>query len=94
MTCGLRFATKEEAEAYISAMHWTLVCETRVTETDDPVNYRWVGGKLVPVDPNCTSCGVELKSDPPHDDDEFPGWCHQCHVKRRTPPPTQLPLDL
>ena len=21
MTCGLRFATKEEAEAYISAMH-------------------------------------------------------------------------
>jgi hypothetical protein len=26
-------------------MHWTLVCETRVTETDDPVNYRWVGGQ-------------------------------------------------
>ena len=40
MTCGLRFATKEEAEAYISAMHWTLVYETCVVETDDPVNYR------------------------------------------------------
>jgi hypothetical protein len=28
-------------------MHWTLVCETRVVETDDPVNYRWVDGKLI-----------------------------------------------
>ena len=46
MTCGLRFATKEEAEAYISAMHWTLVYETCVVETDDPVNYRWVNASL------------------------------------------------
>ena len=30
VTNGLRFATKEETEAYISTMHWTLVCETRV----------------------------------------------------------------
>jgi hypothetical protein len=31
-------------------MHWTLVCETRVVETDDPVNYRWVDGKLIRLD--------------------------------------------
>ena len=93
MTCGLRFATKEEAEAYISAMHWTLVYETCVVETDDPVNYRWVEGKLVPVYPNCESCGVELKSDPPQDD-EFTCWCHQCNVKRTAQPPTQQSLVL
>jgi hypothetical protein len=93
MTCGLRFATKEEADAYISAMHWTLVYETCVVETDDPVNYRWVNGKLVPVNPNCESCGVELKSDPPQDD-EFTCWCHQCNVKRTAQPPTQQSLAL
>jgi hypothetical protein len=93
VTNGLRFATKEEAEAYISAMHWTLVYETCVVETDDPVNYRWVEGKLVPVNPNCESCGVELKSDPPQDD-EFTCWCHQCNVKRTAQPPTQQSLVL
>jgi hypothetical protein len=71
---------------------WTLVCETCVRETDDPVNYRWVEGKLVPVNPNCESCGVELKSDPPQDD-EFSCWCHQCNVKRRAQPPAQRELD-
>ena len=39
---GLRFATEREAEAYVAdlARRWTLVTETRVVESDDPVNQR------------------------------------------------------
>ena len=48
--CGnaLRFATREEAEANVLdlMMRWHLVRDTRVVECDDPVNYRWVDGKL------------------------------------------------
>jgi hypothetical protein len=45
---ALRFATKAEAETYVSdlAMRWTLVTETRVIESEDPVNYRIVNNKL------------------------------------------------
>lgn len=43
--CGnaLRFATKEEAEANVRDLfsRWTLVRETRVVESTDPVNYKW-----------------------------------------------------
>lgn len=43
--CGnaLRFETKLEAEHYVSDlfMRWTLVRETRVVESDEPVNYRY-----------------------------------------------------
>lgn len=44
---ALRFATKEEAEANVTnlAWNWTEVRETRVVESSDPVNYRWVPGK-------------------------------------------------
>ena len=40
---ALRFETKEEAEANVRhlASRWIAVTDTRVTETDDPVNYRW-----------------------------------------------------
>ena len=52
--CGnaLRFATKEEAEANVKALawRWFSVIDTRVVESDDPVNYRWVDGRLVAVD--------------------------------------------
>ena len=46
---ALRFATKQEAEANVSdlAFRWTSVRDTRVVESDDPVNYRWVNGELV-----------------------------------------------
>jgi hypothetical protein len=39
---GLRFATREEAESYVSDLswRWILVRETRVVESDDPVNYK------------------------------------------------------
>jgi hypothetical protein len=39
----LRFATKAEAEANVQNLswRWLSVRETRVVESDDPVNYRW-----------------------------------------------------
>lgn len=45
---ALRFATKEEAEAYVRdlMMRWLLVTDTRVVESDDRINYRWVDGRL------------------------------------------------
>jgi hypothetical protein len=50
-TNALRFATKEEAEAYGLDLYqrWTLVREYRATETDEPVNYRFVDGRVVPL---------------------------------------------
>jgi hypothetical protein len=51
--CGnaLRFATREEAEANVAnlASRWFLVTDTRVIESTDPVNYRWIDGKLEAV---------------------------------------------
>ncbi len=40
---ALRFATYEEAEANAIdlGMRWMLVTNTRVDESEDPVNYRW-----------------------------------------------------
>jgi len=51
--CGnaLRFATAEEAQSNARdlANRWMLVREWRVVESDDPVNYQWVDGRLVEV---------------------------------------------
>ena len=49
---GLRFATREEAEANVRDLRarWLLVTDTRVVESDDPVNYRWIDGQLVAVE--------------------------------------------
>jgi hypothetical protein len=40
---ALRFATREEADACVHdlARRWGLVINTRVVESQDPVNYRW-----------------------------------------------------
>lgn len=48
---GLRFATQEEAEQSASdlAARWFLVEDFRVEESEDPVNYAIVDGRLVPV---------------------------------------------
>lgn len=48
---ALRFATKAEAEGNVADLRsrWLSVRETRVVESDDPVNYAWTGGKLVLV---------------------------------------------
>jgi hypothetical protein len=43
--CGnmLRFATEDEAQKYVQDLswRWTLVRDTRVVASDEPVNYRW-----------------------------------------------------
>jgi hypothetical protein len=48
--CGnaLRFATKKEAEdnVFNLSMRWTAVRETRVVESDEPVNYTYHNGQL------------------------------------------------
>jgi hypothetical protein len=48
--CGnaLRFSTREEAEANVRdlMMRWLVVRETRIVESDDPVNYRYIDGRL------------------------------------------------
>ena len=45
----LRFATEQEARdnAQNLMMRWTLVDECRATEATEPVNYQWIGGRLV-----------------------------------------------
>jgi hypothetical protein len=47
MACGT-FATREEAEAKVRdvMMRWLAIRDTRVIESDDPVNYRYVDGRL------------------------------------------------
>jgi len=52
MTCGLRFATKEEAEAYALdlSLHYTMVRDTRAVEVDDPVNYTYHDHQLRAVE--------------------------------------------
>jgi hypothetical protein len=44
----LRFATREEAEAYVAGLSSAL--NTRVVESPDPVNYRWENGRVVRLD--------------------------------------------
>lgn len=40
---ALRFATREEAEAYAKSLmnRWLLVCETRAVEVDEPAGWWW-----------------------------------------------------
>jgi hypothetical protein len=53
--CGnaLRFATREEAAANVQdlMMRWFAVRETRVVQSDDPVNYRYVDNRLESLRP-------------------------------------------
>jgi hypothetical protein len=52
--CGnaLRFATRVEAENQVRDLswRWTAVRETRVVESPDPVNYRYVKGSLLTLE--------------------------------------------
>jgi hypothetical protein len=49
---ALRFATKEEAyeNARDLSYRWILVRDFRAVESDDPVNYRYIDHRLVPVE--------------------------------------------
>lgn len=44
---SLRFATREEAEGNVMNLmsRWFVPTDSRVVESDDAVNYRWVDGK-------------------------------------------------
>lgn len=48
---ALRFATFQEASENACDLfsRWTLPTDYRVDESDDPVNYRWVDGRLHPA---------------------------------------------
>jgi hypothetical protein len=50
---ALRFGTREEAEAQVQDLmiRWFAVKETRVVECNDPVNYRYVDGRLENIEP-------------------------------------------
>lgn len=45
---ALRFATEAEAKQYVGdlMMRWTAVRDTRVVESDEPVNYAIIDNKL------------------------------------------------
>jgi hypothetical protein len=45
---GIRFATKAEALAYGRTRAYAAY---RATPSDEPVNYRWIDGKLVRAEP-------------------------------------------
>lgn len=49
---AVRFATAKEAEEYVAdlAHRWILVRGTRVLSSSDPVNYRWNGSDIEPVE--------------------------------------------
>jgi hypothetical protein len=58
---ALRFATREEAEANVQdlMMRWFAVRETRVVGSDDPVNCRYVDGRLE----NLVSAKIDASND-------------------------------
>jgi hypothetical protein len=55
---ALRFATRAEAKAQVAnlMMRWIAVSDTRVVECDDPVNYRYIDGRLEAVVPDDLIC--------------------------------------
>jgi hypothetical protein len=59
---ALRFATRAEAAAQVAGlmMRWTAVRDTRVVECDDPVNYRYVDGRLESLIPDETASTIPL----------------------------------
>lgn len=48
---GLRFATREEADQYVSDFmdRWTSVRGWRSLESNDPVTHRWSAGRAVEI---------------------------------------------
>ncbi len=48
---GIRLATKEQAVMYACdlASRWTALVESRITESEDPVNYTYENGRLVSI---------------------------------------------
>ncbi len=63
---ALRFATEKEAQTYVAdlAMRWTLVRDTRVVRSDEPVNYAIVDGKLSRWTPDPSPRPPQPRSNP------------------------------
>jgi hypothetical protein len=63
--CGnaCRYATEAEAEAAVNnlMMRWTLVRDTRVVPSNDPVNYRWdtAAGSVPIAAPSVTKAAID-----------------------------------
>jgi hypothetical protein len=59
---ALRFATRAEAKAQVAnlMMRWIAVSDTRVVECDDPVNYRYIDGRLESVAPEKMTVGDHI----------------------------------
>jgi hypothetical protein len=51
-TNGLRFATAEEAfgSMMLTRMRWWVPTDGRATESEDPVNYRFINNQNVPIE--------------------------------------------
>lgn len=49
----LRFATADEARSYLRdlASRWTKIADTRVVESDDPIEHRYLNGMLLVIVP-------------------------------------------
>lgn len=67
-----RFATEDEARNYVANLYarWSSVRQTRVVESDDPVNAQWTGnslGSLTPL-PRATE---DVSIEPITDVDQF-----------------------
>lgn len=64
---ALRFPTAREAEDNVSdlSMRWLAVRQTRVIESSEPANYRYLDGRLAPIEPIPESNVVTLKEDKP-----------------------------
>lgn len=58
---GLRFATREEAQAWLDdlVMRWYAVTDVRVDESTDPVNYTLKNGLLEEVQQSDVSCVLD-----------------------------------
>lgn len=49
---GLTFPTRKEAAAYVQdlAYRWTSVRDVRVVKSEEPAGYRWVDGRIKPIE--------------------------------------------
>jgi len=62
---ALRFATEEEAKAYADDLmsRWMAAKESRVVPSDEPVNRKWVNGKLEPIDSAPAQAQIEQEGE-------------------------------
>ena len=94
VTNGMRFASKEEAEANVAdlAMPWTMVTDTAVEVRRS--RQLSLGRRQAGAGKSQLQILWRRTEKRPAQDNEFTCWCHQCNVKRTAQPPTQQSLAL